>query len=220
MKKDQKKSSRTKSSKAWLDRQHKDIYTQRAKQEGFRSRAVYKLVEIQEKDRLCKPGMTVIDLGAAPGGWSQVVARWVGGSGRIIAVDLLPIDPILGVDSIIEGDFREAEVVELLEAKLGQSKVDLILSDMAPNFSGVTAVDQARTVYLGEWVLDFAKRVLRPGGNLLIKQFQGAGFEAYVADLKAAFQSVSVRKPKASHKESKEVYLLAKHYSDSPQVRG
>lgn len=210
---------RSHSSRQWLDRQHKDIYTQKAKKAGFRSRAVYKLIEIQERDRLCRRGMTVVDLGAAPGGWSQVLAQWVGVSGKVVALDILPIEPLPGVD-IIRGDFRESSVLEALQDRVGQGGVDVVLSDIAPNFSGIEAVDQARTVYLGELALDFAQHVLKPGGSLLVKFFQGEGFESYMTRLKTLFQSVAVRKPKASRAESREVYLLAKQYSYSPQMRG
>jgi 23S rRNA (uridine2552-2'-O)-methyltransferase len=203
--------SRSASSRQWLDRQHKDVYTQKAKKEGFRSRAAYKLIEIQEKDRLCRTGMRVVDLGAAPGSWSQLLTQWVGASGQVIALDILPIDPLPGVD-IIEGDFREPSVLEVLQDKIGQEGVDVVLSDIAPNFSGVEAVDQARTVYLGELALEFAGHVLKPGGTFLVKFFQGEGFESYMAQLKTLFRSVSVRKPKASRTGSREVYLLAKHY--------
>jgi 23S rRNA (uridine2552-2'-O)-methyltransferase len=213
------KVKRSHSSRQWLDRQHRDIYTQKAKKAGFRSRAVYKLTEIQEKDRLCRTGMTVVDLGAAPGGWSQVLAQWVGAKGQVIALDILPIEPLPGVD-IIEGDFRESGVIEALESRVGRGAVDVVLSDIAPNFSGVEAVDQARTVYLGELALDFAQHVLKPGGSFLVKFFQGEGFEPYMARLKTLFQFVAVRKPKASRAESREVYLLAKQYGHSPQMRG
>ncbi|MEY3182686.1 MAG: hypothetical protein RLZ35_671 [Pseudomonadota bacterium] len=210
---------RSHSSRQWLDRQHKDIYTQQAKKAGFRSRAVYKLIEIQERDRLCKSGMTVVDLGAAPGGWSQVLLQWVGSSGKVIALDILPIEPLEGVD-IIEGDFREPSVLEALQDRVGRGGVDVVLSDIAPNFSGIEAVDQARTVYLGELALDFAQHVLKPGGSLLVKCFQGEGFESYLGRLRVLFRSVVVRKPKASRTESREVYLLAKQYGYSTQMRG
>lgn len=214
-----KKRSRSKSSGQWLARQQQDVYTQQAKKAGFRSRAVYKLMEIQEKDRLFKPGMMVVDLGAAPGGWSQLLTKWVTPKGQVFALDILPIDPIPGVDSIV-GDFREEAVMTELRDKVGHEGVDVVLSDMAPNFSGIEAVDQARTVYLGELALDFAQQVLKPGGAFLVKLFQGEGFEAYMARLKTLFRSVSVRKPKASRAESREVYCLAKQYGHSSSLRG
>lgn len=202
-------SKRSKSSKLWLQRQRNDDYVKRAQAEGYRSRAAYKLQEINERDKIFKRGMTVVDLGAAPGGWSQIALEYVG-AGNIVAIDLLPIVPIEGVD-IIEGDFTdESAHVELINI-LENRPVDLVISDMAPNFSGIRGVDLPRAVYLAELALDFAKEVLVPGGCLLVKLFQGEGFTEYVHMLKQNFRSVVVRKPKASRAESREVYVYAKN---------
>lgn len=201
--------SRSKSSRRWLERQHADHYVQKAKQAGFRSRAAYKLLELQEKDKLFWPGMTVLDLGAAPGGWSQVAVEKVGQNGKVIALDILPMDPIKGVD-IIQGDFDQPEVVEKLLAMLGNRPVDLVISDMAPNLSGIPAVDQARAMYLADKVFELVVKVLAKDGTLLIKLFQGSETEEYIAELKKRFRQVVVRKPKASRSESREIYLLAK----------
>lgn len=206
--------SRSNSSRRWLDRQHNDVYTNRAKIEGYRSRAVYKLLEIQAKDRLLKQGMIVVDLGAAPGGWSEVALKIVGKSGRVIALDILPIEPIEGVDMLI-GDFRESEVFDQLIAHLkgvSVEKVDLVISDMAPNISGMPSVDQPRSMYLAELALELSDAVLRKEGNLLVKVFQGDGFQSYWAMLKERFSTVVSRKPKASRAESREIYVLAKGY--------
>jgi len=197
---------RSKSSKQWLDRQRKDDYVRRAVSEGYRSRASYKLLEINERDQIFRPGMTVIDLGAAPGGWSQVAVELVG-KNFVIALDILPIDPIEGVD-IIQGDFKDASVYDKLLKKLGTKKVGLVISDMAPNFSGISDIDVPRAVYLAEIALDFAQEVLVSGGCLLVKIFQGPGYTEYVKMLKEVFSTVAVRKPKASRSESREVYLL------------
>jgi len=200
--------SHSKSSKQWLQRQRNDDYVKRAVAEGYRSRAAYKLIEINERDQILRPGMVVIDLGAAPGGWSQVACKYVG-RGNVIALDLLPIDPINGVDTII-GDFREPLVQEEVLKRLAGRKVDLVISDMAPNFSGIKGVDVPRTVYLVEMAFEFAQEVLAPGGSLLVKIFQGEGFTECVQMLKNSFASVLVRKPKASRSESREVYVLAR----------
>ena len=201
-------SKRSKSSSQWLKRQHKDDYVKRAVAEGYRSRAAYKLQELNERDKILRPGMTVVDLGAAPGGWSQVAVQYVG-KGNVIALDLLPIDPIDGVDIII-GDFREVTIQEEVIKRLGGRKVDLVICDMAPNFTGIKAVDVPRTVYLVEIAFEFAREVLVPGGSLLVKLFQGEGFTECVQLLKNSFASVVVRKPKASRSESREVYVLAR----------
>jgi 23S rRNA (uridine2552-2'-O)-methyltransferase len=203
--------ARTKSSARWLREHFTDEYVKRARQEGYRSRAVYKLLEIHEKDRLLRPGMTVVDLGAAPGGWSQLAARLVGQQGAVIALDLLPIEPLPGVECI-EGDFREAVVLEQLLAALNGRAVDLVLADMAPNTSGIKAVDQPRGMYLSELALDFARRCLRPGGDFLLKIFQGEGFDGFLKELRTAFVTVAPRKPKASRARSAEQYLLARNY--------
>ena len=200
--------ARSKSSSRWLQEHFSDPYVKRAQAEGWRSRAVFKLEEMIERDHLLKPGMVVVDLGAAPGGWSQVVNERLRGSGRIVALDILPMQGIAGVD-FIEGDFREESVLRQLEAKLSGATVDLVLSDMAPNMSGVAVVDQARMMHLAELALDFARQWLKPGGAFLIKLFQGAGFDEYVRNLRADFERVSIRKPKASRARSAEVYALA-----------
>jgi 23S rRNA (uridine2552-2'-O)-methyltransferase len=200
--------ARSKSSSRWLKEHFDDEYVQRSRQEGYRSRAVYKLIEIQQKDRVLKPGMTVIDLGAAPGGWSQYVATVLGSKGRMIALDILPIEPLPGIE-FIQGDFRENEVLHQLLQSLGDSGADLVLSDMAPNTSGMDAVDVPRAYYLAELALDFARQVLKPGGGLLVKLFQGDGFEAYHNELKQHFSRVVMRKPKASRARSREIYALA-----------
>ena len=200
--------ARSKSSSRWLQEHFSDPYVKRAQAEGWRSRAVFKLEELIERDHLLKPGMVVVALGAAPGGWSQVVNERLRGSGRIVALDILPMQGIAGVD-FIEGDFREESVLRQLEAKLSGATVDLVLSDMAPNMSGVAVVDQARMMHLAELALDFARQWLKPGGAFLIKLFQGAGFDEYVRNLRADFERVSIRKPKASRARSAEVYALA-----------
>jgi 23S rRNA (uridine2552-2'-O)-methyltransferase len=201
--------SRTKSSRRWLDRQHSDPYVKQAQKDGFRSRAAYKLLEIQEKDRILGPGMRVVDLGAAPGSWSQIAARLTGPQGRVIALDLLDMDPIAAV-RILKGDFRDSEVLEALRAELGGASLDLVLSDMAPNMTGTSAVDLPRTIYLLELALDLARETLKPGGGLVVKAFRGEGFDGFVRALRAEFSLVASRKPKSSRPESREVYLVAK----------
>lgn len=186
-----------------------DVFVQRSKAEGFRSRAAYKLMEIDDRDRLIKPGETVVDLGAAPGGWSQVVANRLGGRGRIIALDLLEMSPIHGVD-FIQGDFREDVVLHQLEELLGGGRVGLVLSDMAPNISGIPISDQARVMHLAELGVDFSKQWLKPEGAFLVKVFQGHGYEDLVRLMRETFRSVVTRKPEASRDRSSEVYLLGK----------
>ena len=203
--------ARSKSSARWLREHFTDEYVKRAQAEGYRSRAAYKLLEIHEKDRLLRPGQIVVDLGAAPGGWSQLAARFVGGHGVVIALDILPMEPLPGVD-FIEGDFREAAVLERLLNALNGRPADLVISDMAPNTSGIKAVDQPRGMYLAELALDFARRCLRPGGDFLTKAFQGEGFDPFLRELRAAFATVAIRKPKASRARSAEQYLLARNY--------
>ena len=202
---------RTKSSRRWLARQHKDEYVKRARQEGARSRATYKLEEMDRRDRLLRPGMLVVDLGAAPGGWSQYVASRVGASGRVLALDILPMEPITGVE-FIHGDFTEQPVLDLLMEQLHGQPVDLVISDMAPNMSGVASVDQARSIGLAELALDFADKTLKPGGCLLLKAFQGAGFTELLARMRRRFDKVATRKPPASRSESREIYLLGKGF--------
>lgn len=203
--------SRSKSSGRWLDRQRKDQYRSKAMVEGYRSRAAFKLLEIQERDKILKKGMTVVDLGAAPGGFSQVAADIVGQTGLVFALDKLPMDSLAGVD-IILGDFQEDEVLECLKAKVPNSGVDLVISDMAPNLSGLAGIDIPRSMQLAELALDFADHMLKEGGSLLVKVFQGEGFQAYCAMLKERYKQVLVRKPKASRPESREVYILAKGF--------
>lgn len=186
-----------------------DPYVRRAKHEGFRSRAAFKLTEILEKDKLVRPGMLVVDLGAAPGGWSQVLAPLVGPSGRVIALDLLEMEPVRNVEFIL-GDFSEPGPLARLEQTLGGRAPDLVVSDMSPNISGVAMVDQARSMLLAELALQFAEKWLKPGGSLLVKAFQGEGMDVYRKQLSAAFSSVAVRKPKASRDRSSELYLLAR----------
>jgi 23S rRNA (uridine2552-2'-O)-methyltransferase len=194
-----------------MDEHVEDEFVRRARQEGWRSRAVYKLMEIMEKDRILKPGMTVVDLGAAPGAWSQYAAQVVGSRGRVIAVDLLPMDPLPGVE-FIQGDFREQETLDALEAALGERPAGVVLSDMAPNISGLATVDQPRAMYLAELALDFARSRLAPGGALVTKVFQGEGSDALVADARRDFGTVRMRKPKASRGRSREFYLVAGNY--------
>ncbi len=203
--------ARSKSSHRWLKSHFNDEYVKRAQREGYRSRAVYKLEELQQKDRILRPGMTLVDLGAAPGGWSQYAARLLKGRGRIIAMDLLPMDPLEGVE-FLQGDFREDEVLDLLMETLGETRVDLVMSDMAPNMSGMEAVDQPHSIYLAELAADFAARVLREGGDLLFKAFQGEGFDALIALLRTQYKQVKIRKPRASRPRSREVYVVARHY--------
>jgi 23S rRNA (uridine2552-2'-O)-methyltransferase len=194
---------------AWHHQHVNDFYVRQSVDQGWRSRAAFKLMEIDDKDRLLQPGHTVVDLGCAPGGWCQVAAQRLNGQGRIIGVDLLEMVGIAGV-TFIQGDFTENAVLAELDAAGIESGVDLVLSDMAPNITGVDAVDQARAYYLAELALDFARQHLKPGGAFLIKVFQGSGFEDYVKQLRAAFGKVATRKPKASRDRSREVYLLAR----------
>jgi 23S rRNA (uridine2552-2'-O)-methyltransferase len=204
--------ARTKSSGRWLDRHFQDPYVRRAQQEGYRSRAAYKLLEIQQKDQVLASGMRVIDLGAAPGSWSQVAAEIVGKAGRVFALDILPMEPIPGV-LILQGDFREEGPAQALRDVLAGDPVDLVLSDMAPNVSGTAAVDQPRMMYLCELALDLAREVVKPGGAMVVKTFQGQGFDAYLQALREAFEQVKSRKPSSSRPESRELYLVARGYS-------
>ncbi|HET9032989.1 MAG TPA: 23S rRNA (uridine(2552)-2'-O)-methyltransferase RlmE [Dokdonella sp.] len=200
--------ARSKTSSRWLQEHFSDPYVKRAQAEGWRSRAVFKLDELIERDKLLKPGMFVVDLGAAPGGWSQMVRERLGDAGRIIALDILPMQGIGGVDFIL-GDFRENEVLARLEALLDGASIDLVLSDMAPNMSGVGVVDQDRSMVLAELAADFAEAHLRKGGAFLTKVFQGQGFDEHIRRLRSQYASVSIRKPKASRARSNEVYALA-----------
>jgi len=200
--------ARSKSSKNWLNEHFNDEYVKQSQKDGYRSRAVYKLKEIDEKDNLLKPGSTIIDLGAAPGSWCEYVVRRLKGKGRVIALDILPMDPMDGVE-IITGDFLEEDVFEQLLNTLGSDQPDLVICDMAPNMSGQQAVDIPRAMYMAELALDLSRQVLKPGGGLLVKLFQGEGFDEYTKQMRADFTRVVMRKPKASRSRSKEVYGLA-----------
>jgi 23S rRNA (uridine2552-2'-O)-methyltransferase len=203
--------ARSKSSKGWLQEHFDDQYVKQAQKLGYRSRACFKLLEIQEKDRLIKPGNLVIDLGSAPGGWSQVAAELVGHKGRVIASDILPMDSLAGVE-FIKGDFTEAEVFEQLLGLIDNDCVDLVISDMAPNLSGVKDVDHPQAMYLVELALDMAKQVLKPGGALVAKVFQGEGFDEYYKEVRLVFTRVVTRKPDSSRARSREVYMVATGY--------
>lgn len=200
---------RTKTSRAWMSEHVNDFYVKQAKEQGYRSRAAFKLLEIAGRDKLFHPGMTVVDLGAAPGGWCQVVAQQLDGCGKILALDLLEMAAIPGV-TFLQGDFTEDAMLHALQAELGNRKVDLVLSDMAPNMSGVNVTDQAKSFYLAELALDFAVNHLQPDGDFLVKIFQGAGFEEFIKAARAVFRKVDMRKPKASRDRSNEVYLLGR----------
>ena len=202
---------RSKSSARWVARQQRDVFVQRAGREGFRSRAVYKLAEIDESQKLLQPGQRIVDLGASPGGWSQYAARALKGHGAIYALDLLPMEPIAGVD-FIQGDFAVADTLQRLESSLAGRQVDLVMCDMAPNISGNWAVDQPRAMHLADLAMEFAMQVLGPEGDFLIKLFQGEGFDDYVKRVRDGFERVKVRKPAASRPRNREVYLLARNY--------
>ena len=204
---------RTKTSKAWMQEHVNDPYVQRAQADGYRARAAYKLLELDEKDHLIKPGATIVDLGAAPGSWCQVAAKKAGPHGHVLALDLLPMSPIEGVH-FIQGDFTEDTVLAQLQAHLNDRPVDLVMSDMAPNMSGVTVTDQARVIYLCELALDFAQNHLAPGGHFVTKVFQGSGFMEFRKSMQTLFKVVDVRKPKASRDRSAEVYLIGLHRKD------
>jgi len=203
--------ARSKSSQRWLNEHFNDEYVKRAQREGWRSRAVFKLDEIQNSYKVLTPGMTVVDLGAAPGGWSQYALARVGSTGRVFALDILPMEPLPGVE-FIQGDFREEAVLTALLATLDGRPVDLVISDIAPNVSGVGAVDQPKAMYLVELAMDFADRVLKPEGTFLVKLFQGEGSDALLKALRERYQTVVVRKPKASRPRSREVYVLARGF--------
>lgn len=200
--------TRSKSSQRWLKEHFSDPYVKKAQAEGLRSRAAYKLEELVERDRLLRPGMVIVDLGAAPGGWSQWARQALGDSGRVLALDILDMPPLAGVE-FLHGDFREDDVLSALESALNGDEVDLVLSDMAPNKSGVDAVDLPRAMHLAELAMDFADHHLRTGGAFLIKLFQGVGFDEYVRELRRRYTKVAIRKPAASRKRSPEVYALA-----------
>ena len=202
---------RSASSKRWLREHETDPYVQKARREGYRSRAVYKLEELDQRDRLLKPGISIVDLGEAPGGWCQYIERRLGDRVRIVATDVLPMDPVAGTNfTFVLGDFREPEVLATIEAAVGEAKVDLVLSDMAPNISGVDAADQAGSVHLAELALEFARQRLKPSGAFVVKLFQGEGFDEYLRALRLAFAKVTLRKPKASRPRSREIYLVAR----------
>jgi 23S rRNA (uridine2552-2'-O)-methyltransferase len=203
--------ARSKSSKQWLAEHFDDHYVKLAQQQGLRSRSAFKLQELQDKYHLIHSGMTVVDLGAAPGGWCQLVAPLVGKKGGVVGLDILAMDPLSGVH-FIQGDFTEDEALQELEAFLGGQKVDLVLSDMAPNITGMAVTDQAKAMYLAELALDFVKSNLKPGGNFVVKLFQGEDFDTYVREARKLFGTVKVRKPKASRPRSREVYLLARDH--------
>lgn len=204
-------SRRTPSSSRWRRRQQRDPYVDRAAREGWRSRAVFKLEQIQAKERVLRSGMRVVDLGASPGGWSQYAVRQVGPRGRVWAVDLLEMEPVPGVE-FIQGDFTDPQTLRALHAAMESEKANLVMSDMAPNISGNRAVDQPRSIALAEEALEFAAEALAPGGDLLMKQFQGEGFEALVKRLRGEFGAVRLVKPRASRSESREIYVLARNY--------
>ena len=203
--------ARSKSSGSWLQEHVNDPYVKQARQEGYRSRASYKLIQLNEKDRLIRPGMLVVDLGCAPGGWSQVAGRLVGAKGKVVASDILPMEPLKNVD-FIQGDFTEEAVLNQILARLEGRKPDLILCDIAPNISGIDVADQASSIYLVELALDMARQVLKPKGDFVAKVFQGAGSEAYLKELRSSFEKLMIRKPAASRPRSREVYVVAKGF--------
>jgi 23S rRNA (uridine2552-2'-O)-methyltransferase len=203
--------ARSKSSNDWMDEHFNDHYVMKAKEEGYRSRACYKLMEIDDKDKLIKPGMTVVDLGSAPGSWSQVAVKRVGDRGLVVASDILPMDGMAGV-TFLQGDFTEEVVFDQLMSVIGDRPIDLVISDMAPNMSGMSAVDQPSAMYLVELALDMARQVLKPGGSYVAKVFHGEGFDEYLKDMRSSFEKVVTRKPDSSRARSREVYLVAKGY--------
>jgi 23S rRNA (uridine2552-2'-O)-methyltransferase len=203
--------ARSKSSSRWLQEHVNDPYVKRAQKDGYRARSSYKLIELNEKDRLIRPGMLVMDLGSAPGGWSQVAAALVGDKGHVLATDILPMDPLKNVD-FIQGDFREEAVLNQILEHLHGQQPDLVLSDMLPNISGISSADQAGAIYLLELALDMVRRVLKPGGTFVAKLFQGAGSDAYLKELRGAFAKVQIRKPAASRSRSREVYVVARGF--------
>jgi 23S rRNA (uridine2552-2'-O)-methyltransferase len=202
------------SSKQWLRRHMNDPYVQRSRREGYRSRSAYKLTEIDDRDKVLRPGQVVVDLGAAPGGWSQVAVKRVGGKGRVVAIDLLEMEPVAGV-TFVQGDFGSRKGLEAVQAALEEGLADVVLSDMAPNMSGIAVSDQARAMHLAEIARDFALLHLKPEGAFLVKIFQGAGYDEYLKSLRQAFRKVVVRKPDASRDESAEQYLLARGLRDA-----
>jgi len=203
--------SKPRGGRTWKERQDRDPYVQQARRDGWRSRAVYKLEQIDQKERLLKKGMICVDLGAAPGSWSQYVTEKLKSDVRIVAVDLLPMDSLPSVD-FIEGDFTDDEVLDAMRQAVGDSPVDLVISDMAPNISGTRSIDQPRSMYLAELAMELCKEMLRPGGDFVCKLFQGEGIDEYIVAARAAFKRVKVMKPKASRPGSREVYLVARNY--------
>jgi 23S rRNA (uridine2552-2'-O)-methyltransferase len=203
--------ARTKSSSRWLQRHVNDPYVKQAQKDGYRSRSAYKLIELNDKDKLLRPGMRVMDLGSAPGGWSQVAGRLVGSKGRVLATDILPMDPVTNVD-FIQGDFTEEAVIQQLLEWLKGEKFDLIVSDIAPNLTGIDSADQASSMYFLELALDTVRQTLKPGATFVAKMFQGQGSDAYLKDLRGSFSKISIRKPGASRPESREVYVVAKGF--------
>jgi 23S rRNA (uridine2552-2'-O)-methyltransferase len=203
--------ARSKTSGRWLQEHINDPYVKQAQKDGYRSRSSYKLIQLNEKDRLIRPGMLIMDLGAAPGGWSQVAGRLVGDKGRVLATDILPMDPLRNVD-FIQGDFTEAAVLNRILDQLKGNQPDLIASDISPNITGIDSADQASSMYLVELALDLARQVLKPGGDFVAKVFQGAGSDAYLKELRTSFEKVLVRKPAASRPRSREVYVVARGF--------
>ena len=208
--------ARTKSSGQWLQEHVNDPYVKQAQKDGYRSRSSYKLIQLNEKDRLLRPGMLVVDLGSAPGGWSQVAGRIVGAKGRVVATDILHMDPVPNVE-FIQGDFTEEAVLKQVLAALGGNKPDLVICDLSPNISGIDSADQASSMYLVELALDMVRQVLQPDGNFVAKVFQGAGSDDYLKQVRMSFAKVAVRKPAASRARSREVYVVAKGFK--PGVR-
>ncbi len=206
--------ARSKSSSRWLKEHFDDEYVKKAQQEGYRSRAVYKLLEINQGGRILYPGITVVDLGAAPGGWSQLARQIMGDKGTVIALDILSMEPLKGVE-FIQGNFCEQAVLDILLARVGADKVGLVMSDMAPNMTGMNSVDQPRAMYLAELALDLARNILKPGGDLLMKVFQGSGFDELHKELRSSFKQVQVRKPKASRSRARELYMLARTFKQT-----
>jgi 23S rRNA (uridine2552-2'-O)-methyltransferase len=203
--------ARSKSSHRWLQEHVSDPYVKQAQKDGYRSRSSYKLIELNDKDRLIRPGMLIMDLGSAPGGWSQVAGKLVGEKGRVLATDILPMDAIKNVD-FIQGDFTEEAVVNQILEALNGARPDLIISDIAPNITGIESADQGTSIYLVELALDMVRRILKPKGNFVVKVFQGTGSDAYLKDVRTSFEKVSVRKPKASRPRSREVYVVARGF--------
>jgi 23S rRNA (uridine2552-2'-O)-methyltransferase len=210
--------ARTKSSGNWLREHVEDPYVKQAQRDGYRSRASYKLIQLNEKDKLIRPGMLIVDLGSAPGGWSQVAGRLVGDKGTVVATDILPMDPVKNVD-FIQGDFTEETVLNQILALLEGRKPDLILCDIAPNITGIDVADQASSMYLVELALDMTRQVLKPKGDFVVKVFQGAGSDAYLKELRTSFEKVLIRKPAASRARSREVYVVARGFKGAAAAK-